>query len=155
MKTITEIRDWLLENAVSEFGNLMLDGLDFGDFDGDVFISEMIVKKDLVQSNQLVKGGLYQERQTVGHNLHQSFQTVGGDLYQSFQNVGGYLNQSYQNVGGDLNQSNHEVSGNYRSVNINVTGIITFEEPKKLLKEVTLEELAELGYKLKGDNNAR
>ena len=36
MKTSTEIRNWLLENAVDFDGDLMLHGLDFSDFKGDV-----------------------------------------------------------------------------------------------------------------------
>lgn len=105
MKTKEEIRDWLLENAVDELGDLMLIDLDFSEFDGDIFILGMIVKKDLMQTFQKVEGSLYQ-----------NYQTVKGDYYCLNNKVGGKI----------------------------------FEEPStKLLKEVTLEELAELGYKLK------
>ena len=97
MKTKTEIRDWLLENAVDEDGDLMLDDLDFSDFDGDVHISSMKVKGDLIQCHQKVKGNLYNRNNKYG-----------GSLY---------------------------------------------EEPStKLLKEITTEQLAELGYTLKGEN---
>lgn len=61
-----EIRDWLLKNAVNDEGNLDLADLDFSDFDGDVLIYNMKVKKSLQQSFQ-----------NVGENLHQDFQRVG------------------------------------------------------------------------------
>lgn len=97
MKSITEIRDWLLENAVDGYGDLMLDGLDFSNFDGNVYIWGMKVQGDLYQHGQEVQGDLY--------------------------------------------QTNQKVKGN-----------IFADEPKRLLKEITTEELAELGYKLKGEN---
>ena len=97
MKTIEELRNYLLENYVNEYGDLFLGGLDFSDFDGDVYIGNMKVKGNLLQSCQEVKGNLYNRFNKYGRNL--------------------------------------------------------YEEPStKLLKEVTLEELAELGYKLKGEN---
>ena len=61
-----EIRDWLLKNAVNDEGNLDLADLDFSDFDGDVLIYNMKVKKSLQQSFQ-----------NVGENLYQDFQRVG------------------------------------------------------------------------------
>lgn len=97
MKTKEEIRDWLLENAVDHDGDLMLENLDFSDFDGDVYIDCMKVKGDLTQSYQEVKGNLY-------------------NRYNKY-------------------------------------GVYLYEEPStKLLKEVTLEELAEMGYTLKEEN---
>lgn len=39
-----EIKKWLLENCVNEYGKLDLSGLDFSDFDGDVYIFGMKVK---------------------------------------------------------------------------------------------------------------
>lgn len=65
-KTIDEIRDWLLENAVDDSGDLDLSGLDFSNFDGDVYINRMKVKK----------------------SLNQDFQDVGECLWQGYQNVG-------------------------------------------------------------------
>ena len=96
MKTKEEIKNWLLENAVNEYGDLVLSGLDFGDFDGDVHISSMKVKGDLIQCHQEVKG-----------NLHNHNNKYYGELYE--------------------------------------------KKSKKILKEVTTEELAKLGYTLKGE----
>ena len=94
MKTIGEIRDWLLNNAVDEDGDLMLGYLDFSDFDGNVYIDNMKVKGSLIQSRQTVQGSLYNRRNKYSGHL--------------------------------------------------------YEEPStKLLKEITTEELAKLGYKLK------
>lgn len=45
MKTKQEIRDWLLENAVGFSGNLDLSDLDLSDFDGNVYINYMKVKR--------------------------------------------------------------------------------------------------------------
>ena len=67
MKTIEEIRDWLLANAVDNEGDLILSDLDLSDFDGDVYIDDMKVKKSL-----------HQDCQKVGENLHQDCQKVGG-----------------------------------------------------------------------------
>ena len=44
-KSKKEIRDWLLENCVDENGDLALMYLDFSDFEGNVYISYMKVKK--------------------------------------------------------------------------------------------------------------
>ena len=119
MKSNTEIRDWLLENAVDDDGDLDMSYLDFSDFDGDVYTWNMRVKG----------------------NLHQDDHEVQGDLYQSGQEVKGNLSQGSQGVG-----------GNYYCSNVKVKGNIFADEPTKLLKEITTEELAELGYKLKGVN---
>ena len=70
MKSIGEIKEWLLENAVNDEGDLYLVGLDLSDFDGDVYISSMKVKNDLFQSFQI-----------VGKNLYQTFQNVREDFY--------------------------------------------------------------------------
>ena len=91
MKTRLEIRNWLLENAVDEDGDLMLDYLDFSEFDGDVIISEMKVKGNLSQDFQEVKGDLYQGHQEVQGNLFQDNHEVQGDLYQCGQEVEGDL----------------------------------------------------------------
>lgn len=78
MKTKKEIRDWILENCVNEYGNIYLVELDFSDFDGDVYISGMKVKNELFQSYQEVGGKLCQRNQTVAGDLEQYGQTVKG-----------------------------------------------------------------------------
>ena len=140
MKKINELRDYLLENYVDEVGDLYIPGLDFSNLDGDVYTGGMKVKGDLYQSQHEVEGTLYQSYHKVKGSLIQDKHEVKGDLYQG-----------EHEVGGNLFQSGHEVDGNYYSTSINVTGKIKFEEPKKLLKEITLEELAEMGYTLKGE----
>ena len=84
MKTIEEVKQWLLENRVNEYGDLDLSGLDFSDFEGDVNISAMIVNKYLFQDNQQVQGSLYQNNQNVEGNLWQTDQKVGGVLYEHY-----------------------------------------------------------------------
>ena len=107
MKTIEELRNYLLENYVDEDGNLTMSGLDFSDFEGNVYIDDMKVKY--------------------------------------------YLSQSRHEVEGNLSQSYQKVKGNFHNVN-NEYGGKLYEMPStKLLKEVTLKELAKLGYTLKGE----
>lgn len=100
--TAAEIKEWLLENCLNERGDLWLKGLDFSDFDGDIFIFNWRVKR----------------------NLNQYQHDVGGDLYQSHHKVGGDLNQSYHKVAGDLNQRSHEVAGDLRQHSHEVKGLI-------------------------------
>ena len=107
MKTKEEIRDWLLENAVDDYGDLYLPNLDFSNFDGDVVISGMKVKSNVIISRMKVQGDLY--------------------------------------------QSDYKVEGDYTCEDVKVGGEIFFEKPIKILKPITTEELAELGYKLKGE----
>lgn len=100
MKSKEEIKQWLLANCVDERGDLNLIGLDFSDFEGDIFIGDMKVNKNLYQDNQAV----------VGH-LFQNFQVVGCTLYQEEQEVGQHLYQHRQTVKGDLWQGRHKVNG--------------------------------------------
>ncbi len=88
-KNREEIRNWLLENCVNENGDLDLTYLDFSNFDGNIYISCMKVKKDLIQSNQEVKANLFQSYQKVEGSLYQHTQKVEEDLWQSFQEVKG------------------------------------------------------------------
>ena len=80
MKTIDEIRDYLLENRVDIYGDLDLTGLDFSCFDGDVYIGEMKVKRDLSQSMNKVQG-----------NLYQGYQEVQGDYFSKGIEVKGHI----------------------------------------------------------------
>lgn len=82
MKTKEEIKKWLLKNCVNEYGKLDLTGLDFSDFDGDVYTFGMTVKKNLDQGFQEVGGNLNQSGQKVKGNLDQGFQYVDGILLQ-------------------------------------------------------------------------
>ena len=137
-KTIEEVRNYLLANRVDEYGDLMLSGLDFSDFDGNVFIESMKVKGSLLQSYHIVQGNLFQHEHEVKGNLSQSYHEVGGNLYQYSQEVKG-----------NLYQYNHEVQGNLSHGNSKYGGELIEYPYSELLKEITLEELEELGYKLK------
>lgn len=111
MKTKEEIKNWLLENCVNEFGDLDLSNLDFRDFDGDIILSEMKVKNHLFQSHQIVGGCLYQSCQVVCQSISQSSQMVGGNLHQNYQVVKGDLFQDHQEVNGNLDQNKQNVKG--------------------------------------------
>lgn len=106
MKTKQEIKKWLLKNCINWEGNLDLTDLDFSDFNGDIFISRMKVKRNLIQSSQKVSGSLIQNSQEVGRNLYQNCQKVKGDLNQNCQNVEGNLEQDNQKVKGTIFQDN-------------------------------------------------
>ena len=144
MKTIKEINQWLLENAVDTKGDLKLIGLDFSDFDGNVYICNMKVKKNLFQNGQ-----------KVGEDLHQDFQKVGESLWQDYQNVDGNLYQKYQNVGGDLYQHFQRVGKNFYNHKLNEDEY--WEEKrdyvvrKKKLQKITRKQLAEMGYELEDE----
>lgn len=78
MKTKKEIKEWLLTNCVDEEGNLDLAGLDFSDFEGNVCISRMTVKHNLIQNSQVVFGNLDQSRQQVQKNMFDNNHVVKG-----------------------------------------------------------------------------
>ena len=151
MKTINELRDYLLENYVNDIGDLDISCLDFSDFDGDVVLNGMKVKGSLHQDYQDVKGDLWQGNQKVGGDLTQSRQKVGGDLWQNGQKVDGTLWQGNQKVEGNLRQSYSTVKGNYYCVDVKVGGSINIDDPIELLKDITREELAKMGYRLKDE----
>lgn len=84
MKTKEEIKQWLLENCVDEYGNLILNGLDFSDFEGDVYANRWQVKNTLWQDEHVVDGDLNQDSNWVSGNLYQSANFVAGVIYQRF-----------------------------------------------------------------------
>lgn len=144
MKKIQEIRDWLLKNAVDDEGNLDLSNLDFSDFDGNVFINYMRVKRSLYQNCQEVGDSLLQRNQIVAKNLYQDSQNVGGELLQNNQKVKENLYQSNQTVG--KNFYNHRLKDNEYWEE---EGSYTI---RKNHKKITRKQLAEMGYKLEDDN---
>ena len=87
--TIEKVRDWLLENRVDGEGDLNLIGLDFSEFDGDVHIGKMKVKRDLIVNGQDVQGDLFQGNLKVQGNLFQSRQEVQGNYYSRGIEVNG------------------------------------------------------------------
>ena len=89
MKTIDEVRDYLLENRVDKYGDLDLVGLDFSEFGGDVYIDNMKVIGDLSQTGNKVQGDLLQGFQEVQGDLYQSWHGVQGDYYSRGTKVSG------------------------------------------------------------------
>ena len=104
MRSIESLREYLLKYHKDEYGDVRIDGLDFSDFEGNVFIGKMKVGKSLYQHSQNVGFYLFQDNQTVGHSLYQKRQKVGIILSQSEQQVGYMLFQQGQNVGGEIIQ---------------------------------------------------
>ena len=80
--TIKDLEKILLDNFVNENGDLDISGLDFRDFNGNVYINHMKVKGDLFQYSQEVGGNLIQSHQKVNDDLYQNQQNVIGELIQ-------------------------------------------------------------------------
>lgn len=68
-KTIEEVRDWLLKNALDEDGDLYLSGLDFSKFNGDIFITSMKIKGGLYQNTIDVQGDFFSKNIKVGGKI--------------------------------------------------------------------------------------
>ncbi|MEG2229959.1 MAG: hypothetical protein RRY22_04205 [Bacilli bacterium] len=128
MKTKEEIKDWLLENAVDEDGNLDLCYLDFSSFNGDVYISNMKVQKNLFQYSQEAKGNLWQCDQKTQGNLYQSYQKVGMDLFQDAQEAGRDLFQYGQEAKGEFLTQTLKDDEEYKIDEYNDTYIVKKEK---------------------------
>ena len=98
MKSKEEIRDWILDNCVDKCGNIDLSYLDFSDFDGDIYISDMKVKRDLYQNYQKVVGSIHQENHYVRDDLFQGSQAVGKELHS--HRISGV--EKWENFGDDV-----------------------------------------------------
>jgi len=77
-----EIRDWIIQHCKNKNGDIDLDGLDFSQFNGDVFIGHMKVKHDLHQGSQTAGSYILQSNQTAGSYIFQSNQTARWMLLQ-------------------------------------------------------------------------
>lgn len=93
-----EIKKWMLENCVDSDGDLVLGNLDFSDFDGDIYMSDWKVKRNLYQSYHEVGGNLYQRYHEVGGNLEQTCHKVDGNLTEGYHRVGGRSLQNRNKV---------------------------------------------------------
>lgn len=71
MKSKKKIKKWLLNNCIDKNGDLDLTGLDFSDFEGNIDISGMKVKKYLTQKGHVVERDLFQGDQEVKGTLYQ------------------------------------------------------------------------------------
>ena len=102
------------------------------------------VNRDLYQSSQSAKN-IYQNCQTA-ENIYQNMQKVNGDLEQDYQEVNGDLYQHCQEVGKDLiSQKLKEDEEWVDCWRGNDCAVIR----AKKLKEISKDELAKMGYKLK------
>ena len=66
MKGKIAIRNWILKNCVNDYGNIDLSNLDFSQFEGNIRISGMQVKKTLEQDHHIVGQSIFQG----GHRVH-------------------------------------------------------------------------------------
>lgn len=86
-----EIKKWMLKNCINENGDLDLSCLDFSDFDGNVNISELKVKK----------------------SLNQSWQKVGGDLRQNYQEADGRIFYDFGSLNYDFRKMSPAEKGEF------------------------------------------
>lgn len=70
MKSKQAIKEWILENCIDEDGDINLTGLDFSDFEGNVYLSGMQVKNDLHINAFLIGGDLWQTYLSVGGKVY-------------------------------------------------------------------------------------
>ena len=152
--TNDELRDLFLENCVNKDGDLVICNVDLSDFKGNVILkgwkiggsvdlSHWEVNGDLKQSYQKVNGDLEQDSHTVKGNLNQSYQTAK-NISQSFQSAKN-LNQGWQTVGKDLISQKLEEDEVWADFEGSERAVIR----TKKLKQISLDELAKMGYKLK------
>lgn len=153
--TNDELRDLLLENCVNDNGDLVICDIDLSDFKGKVYLTGWKVGGSADLSSWEVKGNLYQDWQTVNGDLYQSYQKVDGDLHQYYQKVNGDLNQSFQTAK-NLCQGWQEVGKDLISQKLKEDEAwVSFQGSEcaviraKKLKEISKDELAKMGYKLK------
>lgn len=128
-----EKRDWLLENCVNEAGDLVICDIDLSKFKGKVYLTGWKVGGDVDLTFWKVQGDLYQHCQRVNGNLYQSFQTAKN------------LHQSCQIVSKDLISQKLKEDEEWVSFQGSDCAVIR----AKKLKEISLDELAKMGYKLK------
>ena len=150
-------------------------GLSFWKVKGNLTQDSQTVNGNLRQSCQIVNGDLYQNCQKVNGNLYQDYQTAENiyqdsqtaeNIYQDSQTVNEDLYQGYQIVNGDLYQECQTAKDLYQECQ-NVSKDLVSQKLKedeewvdlqgsdcaviraKKLKEISLDELAKMGYKLK------
>lgn len=71
MKSREEIKKWLLENCIDEYGDIDLSNLDFSDFKGNIYIGGMKVNSNSSQDLQQVKDAILQDCQKKSKDLYQ------------------------------------------------------------------------------------
>lgn len=102
---------WLKENRRDKKGCLDLRNLDLSKDFKDVYISGLIVKRNLLQGWQTVGCDLDQSNSRVEGSLSQGCHKVKKDIMQSGNVVGRDLIQNHQVVQGNLQQYAHFVRG--------------------------------------------
>ena len=153
-RKLNELRDLLLENCLNENGDLVISDIDLSDFKGKVILkgwtvggsvdlSHWEVNGDLKQSYQKVNGDLEQDSHTVNGDLYQSWQTAE-NIYQSYQTAEN-LYQGWQNVSKDLISQKLKEDEEWVSFHGSDRAVIR----AKKVKEISKDELAKMGYKLK------
>lgn len=133
-RKLNELRDLLLKNCLDENGDLVISDIDLSKFKGKVILSGWTVGGSVDLSYWDVKG-----------NLYQYCQEVNGDLYQSCQIVNGNIFQDSQKVGKDLISQKLKEDEEWVDFQGSDCAVIR----AKKLKEISLDELAKMGYKLK------
>ena len=120
MLPIEEVKKWLIENRTNEIGDLDLSCLDFSDFDGNVDISELKVKKSLKQSWQKVGGDLHQIYQEADGRIFYDFGSLNYDFKKmSPAEKGEFIIQIFGGDDGKVLIDNVDLPSSYGDVEIN------------------------------------
>jgi hypothetical protein len=82
-KTI-ELVEFMKKNFMSEEGDIYVDGMDFSQFEGNVYINNSIFLNDVSFSHAMViKGDFYCECNNVGGSIYQTMQKSGNRISQN------------------------------------------------------------------------
>ena len=73
--------DYLLMNYIDKNGNLNLEGLNFGDFGGDICINNMIAKGNIHQNDHRCGGNIYQSNHISDKSIFQKNQSYRQKLH--------------------------------------------------------------------------
>ena len=120
MLPIEEVKKWLIENRTNEIGDLDLSCLDFSDFEGDIDIGGMKVKKSLNQSWQKVGGDLRQNYQEADGRIFYDFGSLNYDFKKmSPAEKGEFIFQVFGGDDGKVRIEDVDLSGYHIDVEIN------------------------------------
>ena len=109
--TKDELVKLLIDNFTDENGNLDLSNLNFGDFDGHIYINNMQAKRDILQDGHYTFGDIYQYSHENKGSIYQGSHVNQDDIYQSHhENTGNVAQHKHKNHG-DIEDYGHQNKG--------------------------------------------
>jgi hypothetical protein len=106
MKTKQEIKEWLLENAVSELGNIDLSGIDFGDLEVDF----SKIKAKYINNGSQKANYIYNSSQEATNYIYNRYQKANY-IYNSSQEATNYIYNGSQEATKYFNTHNAILNG--------------------------------------------